>query len=112
MLAENLYKHGEEFASAWNFGPNDTDTKPVKWIVEKICEKWGAAATYKIDNSPKPHEAHYLKLDCSKAISQLGWQPKWNLEETLDKILDWTTSYKNNKDLREICFKQIDEYFD
>ncbi len=111
LLAENLYNHGEKFASAWNFGPNDSDAKPVSWIVDNICKLWGQGAAYVVDHSPKPHEAQYLKLDCSKAFSELGWHPRWDLHQALEKILEWTYAYKEKNEIREICYKQIDEYF-
>jgi CDP-glucose 4,6-dehydratase len=111
LLAENLYQNGERYATAWNFGPNETDAKPVEWIVDNICKLWAEDASYVIDNSPKPHEAQYLKLDCSKATSELNWQPRWNLHDALEKILEWTYAYKAKKNIREICYKQIDDYF-
>ncbi|WP_019635701.1 CDP-glucose 4,6-dehydratase [Paenibacillus fonticola] len=110
LLAQNLFQYGEKYASAYNFGPHDEDAKPVEWIVKKICDKWGRGATYEIDSSPQPHEAHYLKLDCSKAISELNWFPRWNLETAIDKIIEFTLAYQSKEDLREICFKQILEY--
>jgi CDP-glucose 4,6-dehydratase len=110
QLAQKLYEQGPVFAESWNFGPHDSDAKPVQWIVEKMCEKWGNSASFTLDRSHQPHEAHFLKLDCSKAHNQLGWQPKWSLEQTLDKILEWTLAYKNEEDLFETSVKQIKEY--
>ena len=57
-----------------------------------------------------PHEANYLKLDCSKAKSELGWIPKWTLDKALDAIIMWTKEYEEKEDLRQICFNQIEEY--
>jgi len=110
MLAEKLYEKGPQYAEAWNFGPNDQDAKNVEWIVKKICAKWGENISYVIDKGEHPHEAHYLKLDCSKAKSELRWYPKWNLEQAIDKVIEWTMAYKENRDLKEVCLKQIDEY--
>jgi CDP-glucose 4,6-dehydratase len=110
MLAERLFSEGPNFAEGWNFGPDDSDTKPVKWIVEKVCEKWGKNATYIIDEGLHPHEAHYLKLDCSKARQRLGWMPKWTLDQTLDYIIEWVCAYKNNESLRLLCQAQIESY--
>lgn len=110
MLAEKLYEKGPRYAEAWNFGPNDQDAKNVEWIVKKICAKWGENISYVIDKGEHPHEAHYLKLDCSKAKSELRWYPKWNLEQAIDKVIEWTMAYKENRDLTEVCLKQIDEY--
>ncbi|KRE75413.1 CDP-glucose 4,6-dehydratase [Paenibacillus sp. Soil750] len=110
LLAQNLYENGEKFATAWNFGPYDTDAKPVNWIVESLCQKWGNFASYKVDQNQNPHEARYLKLDCSKAHYELGWRPKWNLNQALDKIIEWSYAYQQEKDIQEICFKQIEDY--
>ena len=111
-LAQHLYEDGTKYASGWNFGPSDDDARPVEWIVQKICTKWGKSAAYQLDNGEHPHEAHYLKLDCSKARAELGWQPKWNLEKALDQIIDWTIAYRENRDLRRVCLKQIQDYAD
>lgn len=112
LLAQKLYQEGPSYAEGWNFGPEDNDAKPVDWIVNKLCEKWGDDATYLIDKGPHPHEANYLKLDISKAKTQLNWQPKWNIETALDKIVEWTIAYKNHKNMCEITLKQIKEYQD
>lgn len=110
-LSELLYEHGPHFTGAWNLGPHDDDSKHVQWIVEKLCEKWGGGNKgYQIDDSKRPHEANYLKLDCSKAKKELNWNPKWNLEKALDKIVEWTKGYQEGIDLTELCLKQIMEY--
>ena len=110
MLAQRLYEDGGDFAQGWNFGPNDNDAKPVGWIVEKMCQLWGGQVGYKFDHGEQPHEANYLKLDCSKAKEKLGWQPIWNLEQALTQILRWVEAYRQQVDMRQFCFKQIDEY--
>ncbi|MNM44850.1 CDP-glucose 4,6-dehydratase [compost metagenome] len=109
LLAEKLYLQGEMFASAWNFGPADADAKPVEWIVQEICKKWDGAK-YEIDNGTHPHEAQYLKLDCSKASALLQWSPRWNLEKTIEKIIEFTHAYQAGKPIRELCLNQISEY--
>lgn len=110
MVAERLYKEGIKYAGAWNFGPSDEDAKPVEWIVKKICEKWGDGASYEVIGKDYPHEAGYLKLDCSKARALLSWKPVWELERALEKIIEWLKVYKSGGDLRSICNKQIEEY--
>ena len=109
-LAEKLYENGDEFAEAWNFGPNDVDAKPVQWIVEQLSELWGEGATWKVDSGQHPHEAHYLKLDCSKAYNRLHWRPKWNLSQTLAKIIAWQRAYLKKKDMRAKSIEQINEF--
>jgi CDP-glucose 4,6-dehydratase len=89
LLAQKLYEHGPYFAGGWNFGPPDEDVRSVEWIVKRLCEQWGNGASYEIDKGEHPHEAHYLKLDCSKAGELLGWYPRWNLNKALTSILEW-----------------------
>lgn len=110
-LCERLYTEGTAFAEGWNFGPDDCDARNVEWITKKICGLWGNDATYEIDNNSHPHEANYLKLDCSKAKSLLGWYPRLNIETALQMIVDWNKSYQSNKDMREVCIGQIEKYF-
>jgi CDP-glucose 4,6-dehydratase len=109
-LSQKLYENGPRYSEAWNFGPEDSDDKPVEWIVTQICQKWGHNASYDIAKGEHPHEAHYLKLDCSKAKAELGWYPRWNIEMAIDKVLEWTRAYKELKDVRNVCLKQIAEY--
>jgi CDP-glucose 4,6-dehydratase len=111
MLAERLYTDGSKFAEAWNFGPDDRDVKTVEWIACRFCELWGEGASYNIDKDPQPHEASYLKLDCSKAKAELGWSPKLDLEKTMESIVEWYRAWENKNDMREISFQQIKSYF-
>ncbi|HEY1406860.1 MAG TPA: CDP-glucose 4,6-dehydratase [Spirochaetota bacterium] len=110
LLAKNLYEKGIEYAEGWNFGPNDEDAKPVEWIVRKMCDMWGHGARYEIDKKPQPHEANYLKLDCSKAKARMEWYPRWSLDVAIEKIIVWTKAYQQNGDLRAMCLNQIAEY--
>jgi CDP-glucose 4,6-dehydratase len=110
-LCAKLYQQGTQYADAWNFGPDDSDAKTVEWLVQTICKYWGDGAGYEIDNSSHMHESNYLKLDCSKAKTLLNWHPKWSINEALEKTIDWTKAYLEKKDMREICFQQIENYF-
>jgi CDP-glucose 4,6-dehydratase len=112
-LAERLYLDGPAYAEGYNFGPHDTDARPVEWIIERLCQSWGAGASWELDGAPQPHEATYLKLDCSKARSRLHWQPRWNLGHTIDKIVEWHRAYAANPDgaaMRALTLAQIEQY--
>ena len=110
VLAEKLYKNGDRYADAWNFGPAAKETKTVEWIVKKLCKLWEGKTVFAIAEGKHPHEAHHLKLASAKAAKQLRWQPKWNLETALRKVIEWTRAYQSKADLKEVCFKQIREY--
>ena len=109
-LAQKLWEGGSHFAEAWNFGPYDDDAQPVEWVVQRLCRKWGKGASYAVAEGRHPHEAHYLKLDCSKANALLGWRPRWKLEKALDSIIDWTLAYQAGEDMREVTLRQIMDF--
>lgn len=110
VLAEHLFNEGKSFAEAWNFGPKDEDCKSVSWILDKMVANWDDQVSWELDKKTNPHEAGYLKLDCSKAASKLNWHPKWNLDFTLGKIINWHKSYLNGSNIQEECLKEIADY--
>jgi CDP-glucose 4,6-dehydratase len=109
-LCENLYTRGPEFAESWNFGPDESDSRSVRWIVEKLCKMWGNNASYELDGNVHPHEASYLKLDCSKAKEVLNWRSQWTLDKALESIVEFTRTYVRKDDLNGLCKKQISDY--
>jgi CDP-glucose 4,6-dehydratase len=109
-LAEQMFEHGPSFGEAWNFGPNDEDAKPVGWIVEQMAALWGADAQWQVDNGEHPHEAHYLKLDISKARSRLDWHPALRLKDALALIIDWSKQRQNGANMRQLTLAQLQAY--
>ena len=109
-LAERLYEGGSNFAEGWNFGPNDTDAKPVRWIVKELAGQWGGGATWSVDQGEHPHEATYLKLDISKAKAHLDWSPKLDLARALGMIVDWVRYHNDGQDMRQVTLEQIKQY--
>lgn len=108
-LAEYLFIQGETFAEGWNFGPNDEDARPVRWIVERLAQMH-PGVNWECDEAPQPHEAHYLKLDSSKAKSRLGWQARWRLPAALQKTLEWHQAWRNGEDMQAVTLSQIAQY--
>jgi len=111
-LAEQLEKNGDQYAEAWNFGPAEIDARPVQWIVEKMAKLWGENANWINDKSKHPHEANYLKLDCSKAHMKLNWYPRWDLSETLLRIVEWHKLKDAHNNYRKLCLTQINDYME
>jgi CDP-glucose 4,6-dehydratase len=109
-LAERLFERGAAYAEAWNFGPRDEDAKPVGWIVEQLASLWGPGANWQIDAGEHPHEAHFLKLDISKARSLLDWNPALNLQQALELIVAWTQARQARQDMRQATLSQIQAY--
>jgi len=110
LLAEALYRHGPKYAGAWNFGPSATGAREVQWIVKRMFSAWPEAAGFAIDGGANPHEAHYLKLNSAKARRELGWRPRWNTGQAIDKIVEWTRAYAGKEDIYQLCLRQIAEY--
>lgn len=109
-LAERLYSEGTAFAEGWNFGPNDEDAKEVGWIAGQMAQLWGKDAQWTTDHGAHPHEAHYLKLDISKARARLGWQPALRLQDGLRLIVDWSQHHAAGADMRSVTLAQIGHY--
>ncbi len=110
ILAQELFLNGGNFAEGWNFGPKDEDCKPVSWILDQLVSNWGNNASWILDKKNIPHEAVFLKLDCSKAANRLKWNPKCNLQSTLKSIVDWHQLYRNGGDMKKQCLKEINTY--
>ena len=110
VLAQALHERGHQVADGWNFGPRDEDAKPVGWITERMVDLWGDGASWRRDESVQPHEARYLKLDISKARAELGWSPRWSLDQALDHIVAWQRARLAGADMRAECLTQIATY--
>lgn len=109
-LAERLWTSGQDHAEGWNFGPAEDDARPVRWIVERLSEHWGRGPGWQHDGSVHPHEAHYLKLDISKAGQRLGWRPRWNLDTAIAATTAWHRAWLEGQDMQQVCLQQIHQY--
>ena len=111
-LARHLHQHGQAFAEAWNFGPNAADAVPVDEIVTRMAQRWGGNASWQLDPAAarQPHEAHYLKLDCAKAIDRLGWHPRWSLDTALEQVVRFHHQFLAKADLRAEMHRQIAQF--
>ncbi|HEX8104352.1 MAG TPA: CDP-glucose 4,6-dehydratase [Solirubrobacteraceae bacterium] len=112
LLAERLHADPAAFASGWNFGPADDDARPVRWIVERLRERWPGEVEVEIAASgdAAAKEAMALKLDSSRARTRLGWQPRWGLGDGLDATAEWYAGYRDGADVRALCERQIDRF--
>ena len=106
ILAQGLYEKGTALNGGWNFGPRDEDVRTVKEVIDALILQWGGQASWTQDVSEQPHEAHALKLDCSKAKQYLHWTPRWSLEQALQKIVEWHQHPIQSK-LRAVSLQQI-----
>lgn len=109
MLAERLHENGSEFAEPWNFGPEESDSQPVAWLVDRLCARV-PGAQWHCDDLPQPHEAGTLKLDSAKAKQNLGWYPRWQLEQALARTVDWHLAWRRGDDMHAFSLQQIASY--
>ena len=128
MVAEAQYKD-KSFASSYNVGPNDSDCWTTGELVQLFCDKWNGAvdqrasaagagnaaatlnkASWVNKHDGGPHEANFLKLDCSKLKTTFGWSPVWNVETTMEKIVEWSVAYLTGGDVGAVMDKQIGEF--
>lgn len=99
-----------KYASSYNIGPDDCDCITTGELVSMFCNKWENIRWRDFSEKNAPHEANFLKLDCSKLKKTFDWKPKYHINEAMDKIIEWYRIYINKGNLEEITDKQIKEY--
>ncbi|UPT93813.1 CDP-glucose 4,6-dehydratase [Bradyrhizobium barranii subsp. apii] len=107
-LVERLAADGR-FIGGWNFGPDAASEVPVGAVVEHLIAQWGEGARWTADAGPHPHEAAYLRLDCAKARSEVGWTPRLDLTQGLRLTVDWYKALREGRDLRKFSLDQLDQ---
>lgn len=109
MIAQRQYENGD-YAGYYNVGPDDCDCVTTEGLVNLFCEKWGKEACWIHKGDNGPHEANFLRLDCSKLKSKFNWKPVWHIEEAVDKSVLWTKAYLKNENMDLIMKEQILEF--
>lgn len=109
-LAEALWGDRDRFAGGWNFGPGDSGAKPVAWIAERLCGVWAKGATWRNLSTDDVHEAGLLKLDSSKARALLRWEPRLDLGQAIDWIVEWYKAHEAGAGMRDLSLRQIERY--
>ena len=110
LLAERVFTSGSQYASAWNFGPSIEDTQPVSALVERLSQKFGPQASWEVDGGEHPHEARFLKLDISKAVSDLGYRPRISLDTALDWTAEWYRAHFDGQNMLDVTQRQIEDF--
>lgn len=109
LLAQALLERND-VASAWNFGPDAEGLTSVGELVERLSQLWPGEARWQVENGAQPHEAGRLTLDSSRARAQLGWRPRWTLQQTLERTLDWHRAWRAGEDMQAFSRAQIAAY--
>ncbi len=109
MIAAKQYEN-PSFAGYYNVGPDDKDCVKSGELVNLFIDSWGEGLKRVDIPDGGPHEAGFLKLDCTKLKTTFGWSPKWDIKTAVQKVVDWTKEYKNGKDVRACMERQIRDY--
>ncbi|MDD2972496.1 MAG: CDP-glucose 4,6-dehydratase [Lachnospiraceae bacterium] len=113
QLAQAQYED-PGLANNYNVGPDDCDCLTTGDLVTLFCDKWNQSnpdnVTWKNVHDGGPHEANFLKLDCSRLKSTLGWQPRWHVEQAIEKIVHWTGVYLSGDDVAACMEEQIHDF--
>lgn len=109
MIAKAQYED-KKYSGWYNVGPDDCDCVTTGDLMDKFCKSWGEGLSWYTKTVNGPHEANFLKLDCSKIKSVFGWRPRWHMDKTISKICDWTKVYLTKGDIRKEMDKEIKEF--
>ena len=110
VLCQKLVEQPKDFVGGWNFGPNDEDVQAVSTLADILVDSWGDGVEWCLDKSLHPHETSSLKLDCSKAKTQLKWSPIWSLERSLNESVQWYKAWFNKADMDKFTLNQIETF--
>ncbi len=111
--AKLLTPDGNNFATAWNFGPPTESVCTVREVVELVIKEWGGGSWEDLSNNDSPKEAKFLALSSKKALELLAWAPTWGLRESVSATAVWYRAWNDHatqNELREICCRQISEF--
>ena len=97
-------------ADWYNVGPEEADCVTTGELVELFCQMWGEGQTWKNAMVTGPHEARFLKLDCSKLKTVLGWKPRWTIKTAIAKTVDWAKAWRNGEDMEKLMTGQIEDF--
>lgn len=111
MIAAMQYQD-IKYASWYNVGPDDSDCFQTGALVDLFVKHWGSNLKWIDKYDGGPHEAKFLKLDCSKLKATFGWKPHWNLDKAIEKTVEWSKAWIAEKDVRDVMNKQIDEFLE
>ena len=109
MIAAKQYEDSK-YEGYYNVGPNDVDCFQTGALVDTFVKLWGNDLCWSCQSDGGPHEANFLKLDCSKLKKTFNWKPRWNLEHALEKVVEWSKCWQSGGDVRECMDRQIKEF--
>ncbi|MBD5160648.1 MAG: CDP-glucose 4,6-dehydratase [Oscillibacter sp.] len=112
MIAQRQYED-RKFAGWYNVGPDECDCVTTGELVDLFCRTWGEGISWENRAEPDaPHEANFLKLDCSRLKSVFGWRPRWHMTQAIEKTVEWTRVWLEGGDIPAVMDRQIEEYME
>lgn len=111
MIAARQYEN-VAFAGNYNVGPDEVDCFETGKLVDVFVKNWGENMSWVNRHDGGPHEANFLKLDCSKLKSTFGWTPRWNLDKAIQMTVDWAKCWRDQGDIRACMDQQIKEFWE
>lgn len=99
------------YAGCYNVGPEEKDCVTTGELVQLFCEMWGPEASWESQPMSGPHEAFFLKLDCSRMKSRLQWKPVWDIEKAVEKTVEWAKTYMYKESVSECMDRQLHEFW-
>ncbi len=109
MIAAMQYQD-EKYAGYYNVGPDDVDCFQTGALVELFVKHWADGVKWVERCDGGPHEARFLKLDCSKLKTVFNWSPRWNLNKAMEKVVQWSKCWVSGQDVRACMDEQIQEF--
>ncbi len=109
MIAAKQYEDGK-YATWYNVGPDDRDCFQTGALVDLFVKHWGEGLKWVNRYDGGPHEANFLKLDCSRLKSTFNWKPRWDLETAIEKTIEWSKAWVNGENVRLVMDRQIKEF--
>ena len=110
MIAQRQYED-KSLAGWYNVGPDECDCVTTGALVDLFCAAWGGGMRWENHAEPNaPHEANFLKLDCTKLKAAFGWKPVWHMDTTMDMICRWTKTWLANGDVAAEMDREISAF--
>ena len=102
---------GADLCGPWNFGPREADDLSVRELVERFIGRWGEGSWVDASRREQPHESKTLRLKIDKSGRELGWRPRWGIDDAIDRTVDWYRRlHRREEDMQAFTFAQIEEY--
>jgi len=109
MIAAMQYQDGK-YAGYYNVGPDDRDCFQTGDLVDLFVNSWGEGMKWISRSDNGPHEAKFLRLDCSKLKAVFDWKPHWNLKTSVDKVVEWSKCWLSGENVRLCMDKEIEQF--